>query len=181
MFTIQQIPKPGMFNTQNNRNIGIVTIINEKQPKQIQPEIISLAVSPLESVSTIVSSSMLYEALYSTIKNVTKYKLAEEILKNVDDKLKEKIFKDVYLSKVLIQSMVKIKKYLDKLNKDYQLKAILWHDFEDSNWEENVISVKIDYKNNNEKRKIWDIINKIVEENEDKGIIFLTNVDKYEL
>ena len=84
-------------------------------------------------------------------------------------------------SEEIVKSLAEIKKYLDRKGKRYELKAVPWHDIEDQTWEENIISVKIECKDNKEKRKIWDEIDKIVRKYENKRVVVLTRVDKYEL
>jgi len=177
MFTTQQTPRQLIFNTQLNDDIGTITIINKNQQKQIQPEIVVLTIPYLQSVSSIVQSE-LFEAFTSTIKNINKYELVQELSNIIDKDLKRKMFENSYLSKVLIHSLDKIKKHLDKKNIRYELKAFPWHDIEDKSWEENVIHVKIECNDNKEKRKIWDKIDKIVRKNEDEGVIVLTQVDR---
>lgn len=159
-------------------------IVRSLSPQElIKPEIIFSKMSFIEYDTPYFQE--FFEAFKSYVENFTKefviYGIAEEISKYFDEELKSKIIEDKYLNKVLINSFIKIKKYLEKKDKRYELKAFVWHDIENGDWEENIISLKIECKDNKEKRKIWDEIDKIVKQNEDQGIVILTDVDKYEL
>jgi len=119
--------------------------------------------------------------VYGPVNNTSIVKrllLIDEITQRFDDELRQKILDDEYLGKVVIRSFIKIKEYLESTGKKYKLKAYVWHDIEDTNWEENIISVKIECKDNKEKRKIWDKIDEIVGKQEDKGVVVLTQVER---
>jgi len=107
--------------------------------------------------------------------------ISNEIAKYIDEELQLKISDDEYLKKVLLKSIEEIKKYLEKKDKKYEIRAFVWHDIESDDWEENIILVKVECKDNKEKREIWDEIDKIVGQQEEEEIVILTNVDKYEL
>jgi len=163
--------------TQTN-DVGTFTIVDKKKQDLIKPEIIALAFSQLQSIYYRVSLPELFEAFDSYRKNKTRYKLAEEILKRMDDKLKMKIFENQYLGKIFISSLVKIKEYLEKRNIKYKWEAFVWQDIEEPKLEENIISLKIDYNNNKEKRKIWRDISSIVEKEDKEDISFITEIKK---
>ena len=169
--------------SQINSNKGCFIIKSNKGHKMIEPEILFSQTSFLQQTFTY--SLNLFDTFSSYVENLTReiiiFGLAEDISKCINAELKLKILEDKYLTKVLIKSIVKIKDYLKKSGKKYELNASVWHDMEDTDWEENIISVKIECKNNKEKRKIWDEIDKIVRNYEDDGVIILTQVDRYEL
>jgi hypothetical protein len=150
----------------------------------IRPEELLISI-PIGQFSKELSSKKLYENFSQSIYNFTKkwilFTLAEDIGKHIDGQLKIKITENDYLGKVLICSMIDIKDYLEKTHKRYELYAFVWNDIENKNWEENVMSINIEYDNYKEKRKIWDDIDKIVRKYENNGVVILTQVDKYEL
>ena len=144
--------------------------INELiKPKMLTP-------APFLQYSTV----NLFE-VYSIVNNPPIAKtlaLIDEITQRFSEELRQKILDNEYLGKVVIHSFIEIKKYLESTGKKYKLKAYVWHDIEDANWEENIISVKIECKNNKEKREIWDKIDEIVGKQEDEGVIVLTQVER---
>jgi hypothetical protein len=135
-------------------------------------------ISPIQSIKFSISYISFFDNTTIKFNN-----LPAEITKHIDESLKMKISKDDYLMKVLLSSIIKIKKYLDAKRVRYELNSFIWNDIEDNSWEENIISVKTEYKTNKEKRKIWDDIDEIVgkqEKKEEGKVIILTQVDRYE-
>ena len=161
-----------------NGNFQIIT------KKLIQPKI-SVIAKPNTGLNYTTEFSLIFEGLLTNVvdfyKKVVLFGIAEEIAKHINDTLKLKMSQDVYLSGVVVQSLVDVKKYLNKIGKNHELNAFVWNDIEDPGWEENIISVKIECKDNKEKRKIWDDIDEIVRKHENKEIIVLTHVDRYEV
>jgi len=158
-----------------NNDLGSLTNQNELIEFEDISEISNSQTSILQTIG--ISRNLLI-AFKSTLENSTKYQLAEEILNSIDEKLKTKILQNPYLNKVFVTSYVEIMKYMKKLNRRYNLEAFIWHDIEDPEWKENVISIKIELKDNKEKRKIWKEINSILDNIDTKGITFLTEVKR---
>jgi len=169
-------------NSQLNNDKGHF-ITNKKTPqKYIQPELAIATFSLLQNNLVIQYQELFFETFKSTIENYTKQKfifdLAEEISKHMDDDLKLKIEENQYLSKVLICSFIEIKNYFKKIGKRHDVKMFVWYDVEEPKWKENIISVKVDYKDNKEKREIWEKISSIVEKYEEKDIVVLTEIKR---
>ena len=97
----------------------------------------------------------------------------------LDDTLKEKIKQDENLGIILTNSILGISMYLDGYGKAYKIRAQLWRDIELPDWEENVITVEIEYKTHEEKMRIWkelcDLIHAI-----DSEVTVLIDVRKLE-
>jgi hypothetical protein len=162
-----------------NNKISLVVPLKQIQ-KSIQPEESFITIPNTQFLMLLSSQQLFGFPFYK--ENITQwelFRLTEDIRKRIDEQLKFKISENKYLRKVLVCSMAEIKKYLEKTNKRYELNAFVWFDYEDRTWEENIISVKIEYKDNKEKRKIWKQISSIVEKNDTEGIInLLTEVER---
>lgn len=175
----RESPKSNFSQLYNNK---IQLISDSKIIKGlIQPEQLLISI-PIKQFSTVLSSQKLFKSIPQSIDNFTKkwilYIQAEDIWKSIDEKLKLKISEDQYLGRVLIDSTVEIKKYLEKTNKKYELNSFVWNDIENRTWEENIISIKIEYDNNKEKRKIWNEINCIVKKHDTKKFSIITEIKK---
>lgn len=75
--------------------------------------------------------------------------------KYLDDALEEKAERDENLKMILISAIPQIFTYLNKVGKRYRLQAKIWTDIEVEDWEENVITIEVEYENREEKMKIW--------------------------
>lgn len=97
--------------------------------------------------------------------------------KYLDDALKEKVEEDEYLRMNLVSAIPQISTYLNKNVKRYRLKAQVWRDIELEDWEENVITLEVEYEDHEEKMKIWkdlcDVAYKI-----DPNATFLVEVER---
>ena len=160
--------------SQLNSNKGNFIIKFNEPNRLIEPEILIIAI--FQSNITFEFQEIL--PFSSELKEAQIFILTEEILKHIDNKLKSKIFSDNYLNRVFLLSIVKIKEYFEKRDIKYKWEAFVWNDTEESDWEENIISIKIRYTNNKEKRKIWKEISSIVEREDKKGISLITEIKK---
>jgi hypothetical protein len=111
-------------------------------------------------------------------KRIEEHYLTLEILNYMSEEFKTKVFNNQYLKKVYVCSIVDIKNHLERKGFNYEINAYVWQDIENINWEENVISVKIAYKDRNEKNKIWEEISSIVEKYETGDIAILTEIKR---
>jgi len=173
-------PRYQRENTSQNFR-GDFTTEPDPVEKWIQPDIVA-SISPWATQPVVIDLTQFKPEFLSNIGNKTKETLLlpESIAKNVDEQLQLKISNDEYLRRVLVKSIEEIEKYLKKTRKKYKIKASVWHDIEDAEWEENTIFVKVECKDNKEKREIWDRIDEIVGKQEEHEVVILTNVDKYE-
>lgn len=95
----------------------------------------------------------------------------------LDEALKAKVEKDENLRMILVSAIPQISTDLNKSGKRYRLRAQIWRDRELEDWEENVITLEVEYENHEEKMKIWkdlcDVAYKI-----DPNATFLVEVER---
>lgn len=108
----------------------------------------------------------------------------EEVSENIKPHLEEEMLKKLQTNRELRVSLEetipKIKKALREENyENYEVRVKERKDIEVENWKENIILVKVNFEDIDEKLDIWKKVDKIVEEYEqDKGV--LTHIEKLE-
>lgn len=172
-------PKSNFYQRKNDESH--LTSDSKTLQRSMKPDGLLVSI-PIGQFSTILSSKELFGNMPQSVINFTKkwilYTQAEDIWESIDDKLKFKISEDQYLGRILLNSLVGIKKYLEKTKKRYELNASIWNDIENKNWEENIISIRIEYYNNEEKRKVWNEIDRIVRKYDKKRFSIITEIKK---
>jgi len=91
----------------------------------------------------------------------------------VDPEIDIKIMQDQQFKEILVNVVKKIKKYFHKKGMGYEMKILVWRDAEVDDWTENMIKVKTNYQDPDDRMKIWWDIQNLLNKKEKKTVTVL--------
>lgn len=84
-------------------------------------------------------------------------------------RLRRRLDGDEFLRRTYDLSITEIKRILQTRAKNYQIVGYVWEDQETEDWEENVVEVKTEFQDFEEKEDLWDVLGSILE-NTQQGV-----------
>lgn len=84
-------------------------------------------------------------------------------------RLRGRLDRDEFLRRTYDLSIAEIERILQTRAKNYQIVGYVWKDQETEDWEENVVEVKTEFQDFEEKEDLWDVLGSILE-NAQQGV-----------
>jgi len=84
-------------------------------------------------------------------------------------RLRRRLGRDEFLRRTYDLSIAEIERILQTRAKNYQIVGYVWEDQETEDWEENVVEVKTEFEDFEEKEDLWDVLGSILE-NTQQGV-----------
>jgi len=84
-------------------------------------------------------------------------------------RLRRRLGRDEFLRRTYDLSITEIERILQTRAKNYQIVGYVWEDQETEDWEENVVEVKTEFQDFEEKEDLWDVLGSILE-NTQQGV-----------
>lgn len=84
-------------------------------------------------------------------------------------RLRRRLDGDEFLRRTYHLSIAEIERILQARAKNYQIVGYVWEDQETEDWEENVVEVKTEFQDFEEKEDLWDVLGSILE-NTQQGV-----------
>lgn len=84
-------------------------------------------------------------------------------------RLRRRLDGDEFLRRTYDLSIAEIERILQTRAKNYQIVGYVWKDQETEDWEENVVEVKTEFQDFEEKEDLWDVLGSILE-NTQQGV-----------
>lgn len=84
-------------------------------------------------------------------------------------RLRRRLDRDEFLRRTYDLSIAEIERILQTRAKNYQILGYVWEDQETEDWEENVVEVKTEFQDFEEKEDLWDVLGSILE-NTQQGV-----------
>lgn len=84
-------------------------------------------------------------------------------------RLRRRLDRDEFLRRTYDLSIAEIERILQTRAKNYQIVGYVWEDQETEDWEENVVEVKTEFQDFEEKEDLWDVLGSILE-NTQQGV-----------
>lgn len=84
-------------------------------------------------------------------------------------RLRRRLDGDEFLRRTYDLSIAEIERILQTRAKNYQIVGYVWEDQETEDWEENVVEVKTEFQDFEEKEDLWDVLGSILE-NTQQGV-----------
>jgi len=84
-------------------------------------------------------------------------------------RLRRRLDRDEFLRRTYDLSIAEIERILQTRAKNYQIVGYVWEDQETEDWEENVVEIKTEFQNFEEKEDLWDVLGSILE-NTQQGV-----------
>lgn len=84
-------------------------------------------------------------------------------------RLRRRLDGDEFLRRAYDLSIAEIERILQTRAKNYQIVGYVWEDQETEDWEENVVEVKTEFQDFEEKEDLWDVLGSILE-NTQQGV-----------